>query len=104
MTPTEELEQILSEKDKVIGQAVVNLFSDLQKASPVQSGAFRGAWDLDSGEMKWTITNNMEYASILWEGRREVGGRMLGSEQWPEGGDPMMQKFDNDLQTQLNKI
>ena len=46
----------------------------------------------------------MEYATILFNGRRLVGGKYEGSEQWPEGGLVMLAKFNIELTAALNRI
>ena len=102
MLPSEELEQIYKEQMKIVDTLVVQFFSDLQKSSPVATGAFRQAWDIDKvKDAEWKISNNMEYATILFDGRRMVGGRYFGSEQWAEGGYPMLEKLNRELERRL---
>ena len=104
MTPSEELNSLISKKDRLIAEKVSNFYSDLVKASPVDTGTFRASWDLQKSNYKWTISNNAEYASILFGGRRLAGNKMIGSEQWQEGGEPMLQRFENDLQRNLDNM
>ena len=81
-----------------VGKKVVEFHGDLKSVAPVDSGEFRDAWELiQDGLLSWTIKNPMHYASELWRGRREINGRMYGSDQWPEGGEPMLQKFNKEL-------
>ena len=93
------------EKDiEKINKEVVSFHLALVKQSPVDTGHFRKAWELTrKGRFTWTIRNSMEYASILWAGRRQgvstLGNpKMYGSEQWPDGGEPMLAKFKYELE------
>jgi len=84
---------------KKVNIRVVKFFDDLKLEAPVSTGEFRDDWRLvRTDNFTWTITNNMEYASILWAGRREYEGRMYGSDQWPKGGEPMLKKFEYDME------
>lgn len=104
MKLVDELNEILEKKQKAIDKEVINFFHDLLKVSPVDTGAFRSAWKIDKISENWKISNNMEYASILWLGRRWTGDRWIGSEQWKDGGEPMLQELNNKIQDELNKI
>jgi len=84
---------------KKVNKRVVKFYSDLKSEAPVRTGAFRDDWRLvRTSKLTWTITNNMEYASLLWYGRREVNGRWYGSNQWKKGGEPMLKKFEYDME------
>ena len=98
---------------RVIGKAVIDLFAEFQAQSPVgteettgvkgySGGSFKEAWDIDViGDNEWRITNNMGYATILFEGRRMVAGKYQGSEQWPEGGLVMLEQFNRYIERKL---
>ncbi len=105
MLPSEELAQIESKRERITDEEVANLFAEFLRKSPVDTGAFRTAWELTQRiDGTWVITNDMGYASILFEGRRLVLGVWYGSEQWPTGGDVMLAKFNRELQKRLDRI
>jgi hypothetical protein len=103
MTPSQELELLYAKQIKTVAKGVTNLYADFIRVSPVDTGMFKAAWDMSNrGDMKWLISNNMEYATILFDGRDPQTKR--GSEQWAEGGLPMLQKFDRELTRELDAI
>lgn len=104
MTPSEELEQILAKRERAVEEAITNLFAEFMRKSPVDTGAFRTAWEIKKTAGGYKITNDMEYATILYDGRQLVQGKWFGSEQWPEGGAVMLDKYNRDLQSKLDRI
>jgi len=108
MTPTEALKAIEQEAEKIVTQEALGLKADLVSASPTKTGDFQSAWVIvkKSGlsGLAWTIFNPMEYASVLWAGRRVVNGRAYGSEQWLLGGDPMLQQTDLAISRRMKGI
>ncbi len=99
-TVTEEFKIEVGKDLKRVNSRVVKLYSDLKVASPIRSGDFRIDWKLTRPDpFNWKIENNMKYASILWWGRREMNGKMYGSDQWPAGGEPMLERFKFDLES-----
>ena len=104
MTATQELEQILKQKEKILDKLVINFFADLQTQAPVDTGNFKNSWIIERFGDRWEIRNNSDYASILWNGRRFVAGRWFGSEQWQEGGEPMLERLNRDIQRELDRI
>jgi len=115
MLPSEELIIIYKKQLLTIEEEVMNLFRRFIKVSPVDTGAFRSAWEVDQvSPREWIITNNTEYATILFDGRRFVGGQWVagqlisgqyyGSDQWPDGGGPILELFNRRLQKKLDRI
>lgn len=105
MDPSKELMELYQKQIRTVAEEVANLFARFIKSSPVDTGAFRAAWDLrQSGPTSWVISNDMEYAEILFDGRRFVAGKWLGSDQWPEGGEVMLKRFNKIVERRLNKI
>ncbi len=126
MLPSEELKIIFAKQMRITEEEVMNLFHDFIKKSPVgnpetwvytkppykrkhpkgyHSGSFRAAWDISrKSDGSWVITNDVEYATILWDGRQFVAGRWYGSKQWPHGGQIMVEKFNRTLQKRLDRI
>jgi len=87
------------EKDRdEINSKVIGFYSDLIKASPVDTGEFRGAWKLkNDSKWTWTIKNSQNYADVLSRGRRFINGAWYGSEQWSNGLTPMIMRFKESL-------
>lgn len=105
MTPSEELAKLYEKQIQTVAEEVANLFTRLLKVAPVDTGAFRSSWNLEqTSPTSWEITNDVEYASVLFDGRRFVAGGWLGSEQWPEGGDVMLERFNKILDRKLKNI
>ena len=105
MTLTQELEALSQQAERVVAKCTQGLYTDLVKASPVDTGNFRSAWTLTPiNKLTWEIRNPVDYASILWEGRRQVGDTYYGSAQWPGGGDPMLAQANRKLQADLDSI
>ena len=104
MLPSEELAIIHKKQLDVVAEEVITLFDKFVKVSPVDTGAFKGAWAIKKNKLSWIITNDMEYATILFTGRRKAGNKEYGSKQWPEGGDPILMKFNRTLKRRLKKV
>jgi len=45
----------------------------------------------------WRIPLRAKYSSILWRGRRTIGGRAYGSLKWAGGGQPMLKKTERNI-------
>jgi len=105
MLPSEELKLLKDKTDRIIAEQVLNLYREFIKVSPVDTGAFRSAWTFDQiSDNEWIISNGMQYASILYDGRRLVAGKWFGSEQWRDGGDPMLKEFNQKLERMLKDV
>ena len=105
MLPSEELNIIYKKQIQTVAEEVANLFTRFLKVAPVDTGAFRTSWSLEqTSPTSWELSNNVDYADVLFDGRRFVAGRWLGSEQWPEGGDVMLERFNRILDRKLKQI
>lgn len=105
MTLSAELDKINAEIEQAISLLVIKFFADLQRQAPVDTGTFRSAWKIKrTNRLEWEITNNMMYASILWDGRRMIGKSFKGSEQWPGGGEPMLLALNREIKLATDKI
>jgi len=105
MLPSEELKILHDKQLRTTEEEVMNLFADFIKKSPVDTGAFRTAWSIDKKlDGSWVITNDVNYATILFNGTDVVAGKRYGSEQWPDGGYVMIEKFNRTLQRKLDKV
>lgn len=97
--------ELVKDAQKAIGREATTFYSELVASSPVDTGTFKSHWKVEKQtEYEWHITNNMVYASVLWDGRRQVGNKMQGSEQWAEGGDPMLLRSNKRLNEKLDSL
>jgi hypothetical protein len=77
-----EFEASLEEDYQEMTSKIAGFFSDEVKNSPVDTGEYRSAWEMDSTKKwTWVLKNSMDYAPILWGGRRQINGVWYGSEQ-----------------------
>jgi len=115
MLPSQELALIYEKQLLTVEEEVMNLFRRFIKVAPVATietsgytgGSFKAAWAIEQNhDTSWTISNDMEYATILFDGRRIVAGKWFGSEQWLEenNGHVMLERFNKLLERKLNKI
>jgi len=108
MSLSKALDDILNESEKVIASEAIGLHTDLlvlSSGAMKKTGHFNRSFDIRrKGKMKWTISNSADYASILANGRRLVGGRYYGSVSWQGGLSPMLEKTNNDITRRLDKI
>lgn len=114
-----DYKKIEAKRDRAIKSAVVNLRSDLIKASPVgnpdlwnvpykpkgySGGELRISWEQPKqiGKRKWVITNIAPHAPIIDGGRREVptkggGKKWIGSTQLKEGFGDIVADTEKEL-------
>jgi len=98
MSFADELIAEVTQYEKDVDLEVNKFYSTMIEVAPVDTGDFRSAWEINQvGKLKWRVTNNMDYASILWRGRRNVGGKWYGSEKWSQGGEPELQRLKKRL-------
>jgi hypothetical protein len=94
MTLLKEFDELLAKEHEKVKREVAGFHSDLVRVAPVDTGEYRDSLQLFTNSMwSWTIKSDMQYASVLWAGRQFHNGRWYGSEQWSEGGDPMLDSF-----------
>lgn len=102
---TKELNDIYEKQQRVLADVVADLFAELQRRTPVDTGELKIAWELTRTNDGWLISNNMEYASIIFDGRKlDDSGVMRGSEQLPDGIIPILDKYNRILEIKLRKI
>lgn len=105
-----EFNNILNKRDLVVKTGAVSLFGDLEVNTPVDSGELRDSWQPPQklGVLNWRISNIAPHAYVIDGGRRQavVNGvtKWIGSEQLPNGFDPIIKAFEPKLQRELNKI
>ncbi len=105
VTPSEGLDLIVKDAKKIIASEALGLKADLVSAAPVDTGNFKAGWQMKKvSDLHFLIYNPVKYASILWAGRRTVGGKAYGSEQWTNGGDPMLKQTDISISRRMQGI
>lgn len=105
MSLLSEFEEIEQKKDDAIFVVAFELYSELVKSTPVDTSFLRQSWiapiKKDDG---YIIQNTAKYADIVLAGRRVVRGKTYGSNQLPEGIEPILEKYSNILQIKLKAI
>lgn len=83
-------DNILSKTQKAQEALAKDFYESIKSAWPLETGASRDAWELNTTDKVQTVQNNLDYSSILWDGRL-FNGKWLGSTQMPAGGLPVLQ-------------
>ena len=105
MLPSEALAKMQQDIKIVIAEVVQGLLAELTANTPVDTAQLKGAWNISKkDDYSWVLSNNMEYASIIFEGRRLVAGKYYGSLQLVDGIDPILEKWNDILQNRLDKL
>jgi len=104
MTLSQELNYLMREQKRAVDEVASDLFSELEAITPVDKGTLKGSWDLEETPNGWILSNNLIYASVIFDGRRQVGGQWYGSESLPDGLTVVIKKYNIILQDKLNKI
>lgn len=104
MSLSSDFNEMIEKSDFIIAEMAANLLEELIKRTPVDIGTLKASWDMQKVGDGWLLTNNMNYASFIFNGRREVMGKMFGSLQLPDGVYPIIQQFNNQLQKRLNNL
>lgn len=105
-----EFKALLKKRDRLVKSASLNLFNNLVKVSPSDTGELRKSWQLPErmGTLSWRITNIAPHAIIIDGGRREVvvNGKMkeIGSKQLEDGFKPTVDETKKKLQKEFNKL
>jgi len=118
MTPTEELNLILKKQEIVTATIATDLLGELKNATPVGSpqiwknpdsapsgyvgGNLRRNWTINKTGNVWEINNNAQYAERRVQPLSP--DNYYGSKQFPAGVQPIIDKADRKLQSELNKI
>ena len=118
MTPKQELDLILKKQEIVTATIATDLLGELVSASPVgqpslwknpdsapsgyTGGQLRRNWTIAKTGNVWEINNNAQYAERRVSPLSPDG--YYGSQQFPAGVQPIIDKADRKLQSDLNKI
>lgn len=118
MTPKQELDLILKKQEIVTATIATDLVGELVNTSPVGSpqtwknpdsapsgytgGNLRRNWTIAKTGNVWEINNNAQYAERRLMPLSPDG--YYGSKQFPAGAQPIIDKYDRKLQSELNKI
>ena len=106
---TNEFNAILKQRDSVVKAYALEMYSSVVQSSPVDSGNLRQAWQLPQQIPNgWAIRNAINYAYIIDGGRRQVpingGMKWVGSEQLPDGWNPIVRTVEKSLNQALKAI
>jgi hypothetical protein len=107
MTISQELNSIYDEQMRVVGIVANDMLSELIHVTPValvNGGSLKGAWDIQTITNGYRLSNNLEYADVIFDGRRLVAGKWYGSEQLPAGLDPILAKYNLILERELDGV
>jgi len=100
-----EFDKLQDDIDKTIRTVVAGLDTEFKLRTPVDTSFLKNSWDLERlGKLSWRISNNADYADYALLGRRIVNGKMVGSEQLPDGIQPIIIKYDDVLQKRLKDL
>lgn len=96
--------------DHTVKSATVNLYSDLVKASPVDTGELKASWQTPEqmGKRKFVIRNIAPHAQIIDGGYRKVptqdgGEKSVGSRELKNGFGPIIEQTEKALQRKFDK-
>ena len=106
MTVEEQINQVEREMQRKIAMVKTELFTQLVRLSPVDTGKFRQNWKLtEISPYVFAISNNTAYGAILWYGRININGKTFGSLQgWGAlGGKEFLTRFKRDIRRILNE-
>ena len=117
MTLSDELQLLVKKQQKIVAEGAADLLAELIARTPVSptlkrkdgttyhtGGTLKSSWDMVPVGDGWLLTNNMNYASFIFNGLREVAGKKLGSTQLPDGVAPIIQKHNKIVQRRLNAL
>lgn len=104
MSLLSEFNAIKKKKDRIIAKSATNLFPKLVKITPVKKGNLKASWTIDKKNDGWLINNSALYASIVLRKREKIRGKTYGSEQFPDGIEPIIKLADKKLQQELKDI
>ncbi len=94
--------------EEIVEDEVVQLHNGLIDAGQAvwDTGFFKNNFSVIQkfSDWHWVIDNDAEYASILARGRREVGGKMYGSEKWAGGLDPMIALMEKNIERRSDAV
>lgn len=101
-----ELNQILSEKDRIVAGVAQALYNDLIAVTPVQTGYLKQSWSIREDGDGYIIDNPTVYAEIrLRPALIGDNGKLIqGSLQNPAGIEGLIDKHERQLQSLLKGI
>ena len=103
-----ELDSLTDEMLDMVEDEVFILHNKLLDAGQAVwlSGDFRNGFAPVErlSDTHWIIKNDVDYASILANGRVNVGGRWYGSIKWEHGIDPMLAKMEETINAKQSRM
>ena len=104
MNPSEAFDELKRQYEQTLARVVADMFNEFTRITPVKTGQLKTSWDLTQQGEGWLLSNNLEYASVIFEGRRLVAGKMYGSTHLPAGLDPIIAKYNKILEREFERI
>lgn len=85
-----QLKEIETAIDAEILRAAKAFHANIVRAWPVDTGTSRIAWQPPMKDKDaYVVRNDVDYSTVLWQGRHTVNGKTYGSNQMPAGGVPI---------------
>ena len=104
MSLTLEFEAMNAKAEFIIAQMAMNLFNELQTRTPVDTGQLKTAWEFHKVADGWVFSNNMGYASFIFNGLKVIDNKTIGSKQLPDGVFPILQRHNIELTRRLDLL
>ena len=104
MAISDDLNNLFDRQMEIVDRIATDMLSEIIKKTPKREGTLRKAWQMEKITGGWRLSNNMEYADVIFDGRRLVAGKWYGSEQMPEGIDPILNKYNIMLEVEINRL
>lgn len=105
MSLSNEFDSLISDSEFIIAEVVADLYAELIKRTPVDTGQLKASWNLDKlSDGSWLLSSNLQYADIIFRGRRMIMGKQVGSLQLPDGVYPIIASFNSELENRLKGL
>ncbi len=79
------VKQVNDELKSAVKRLANDLYAEIQKTTPVKTGAARSGWKKTVNDKDFEISNNVPYVPVLDKGRHMTPRGMRGSLQAPRG-------------------
>ncbi len=84
-----QYKEIITKAEKANAKTAAYFHSSIIIAWPVATGFSRGAWRIKKEGGGLSVSNDVSYSGVLWNGR-VLNGTWRGSVQMPQGGLPIL--------------
>ena len=104
MSLTLEFEAMNQKAEFIIAEMAMNLFNELQTRTPVDTGQLKTAWQFQKVADGWLFSNNMNYASFIFNGLKVIDNKTIGSKDLKDGVYPIIQRYNMELTRRLDLL